>query len=877
MNNLIERLYTKYRLQCITLAEKLTSEFKNVLTEEFHKNLITNEAEYFKSLVMRYLVVDFQENITTNQKKIDGNKNLKKYTHNFNINDHFDFKMNIEEKIRKYRNYILEIISLFDKDKDLIIFDNNSSMRINNITLNLGDSHNNGKSVALIHFQDGNKILFKPKNLIQDKLYFDCLRILNDELNISYDYLKITIRDGYSWQSYVQHTKCQNKQDIDKYYYSLGIQTFLLYVLNGNDMHLENLIANGCNPIFIDLETLLQTSASMILNGTIYDNNNVNNNVLNTLLFDFSDQDSIMKFLGGTTNRKNLPIYNISMVNEDNDNIQLVESNKKIMNTPPNIPINTLGDSVEIYEKSDCFLDGFIDSYNIVLRNPNIILKALNNYNDFDIRIVLRPTTVYSNYVEYFKQMEQENEREILNILEESIYFYKQHNEIALHEFKALKNFDIPYFKVNLNSVNLKSIDEQLVISNFFQHSPRESLNIKLDKLSKEDMVRQIDILKLAISAYKEKFDNSPIIDPRKRSNASNIHLEINKIYGYIDVEQPIYNIQLNMDGETDLTPISYDIYFGLAGTSLLFLQYNKKYNINMYREKSISLHNIIYNMWLIDSSSNFSAFHGRFSYFKYILILNKHFNFNIIFKEDLEKTLKAYVEYLEENEKYPIDYLGGLSGVISLVIELYNFNSSLSFLEQYINILMRILMKHIDIQEESIYCKSDIKDENMTIGLAHGMSGILLTLAKYNRVFKSNNIERYIQKIIEYENKIIDDSLPYIWCNGLTGLILVRNIISEILPNPENIKIDSLNYKLQKNYKLNIGVESVCHGTSGNILVLKTLGFNTSNEKIFQYEWCSGYNFPNESLSFFLGKVGQLFNSLSSDMDKAIITDILT
>ena len=164
-----------------------------------------------------------------------------------------------------------------------------------------------------------------------------------------------------------------------------------------------------------------------------------------------------------------------------------------------------------------------------------------------------------------------------------------------------------------------------------------------------------------------------------------------------------------------------------------------------------------------------------------------------------------------------------------------------------------------------------------MTIGLAHGMSGILLTLAKYNRVFKSNNIERYIQKIIEYENKIIDDSLPYIWCNGLTGLILVRNIISEILPNPENIKIDSLNYKLQKNYKLNIGVESVCHGTSGNILVLKTLGFNTSNEKIFQYEWCSGYNFPNESLSFFLGKVGQLFNSLSSDMDKAIITDILT
>ncbi|MCO4346589.1 type 2 lanthipeptide synthetase LanM [Staphylococcus agnetis] len=877
MNNLIECLYTKYKLQCITLAERLSSEYKDVLSEEFYENLINNEKAYFKSLVMRYLVVDFQESVTIANKNIEGNKNLKKYTQNFNINDHIEFKVNIEGKIRKYRNNILNIISLFYEDKYLISIDNSSSMRISDIMLNLGDSHNDGKSVALIHFENGNKILFKPKNLVQDKLYFECLRKLNDKLNVNYDYPKIIVRDGYSWQSFVKHTKCKNEQDIDKYYYSLGIQTFLLYVLNGNDMHFENLIAYAGNPVFIDLETLLQTPASMILDGKVYDNSNVNNNVLNTLLFDFSDQESVMSFLGGTTNRKNLPIYDISMVNEDNDNIQLVESTKKITSTPPNIPIDILGNSVEIYEKSDCFLQGFVDSYNLTLTNPNIILKIVNHYNDFDIRIVLRPTTVYSNYVEYFKQMDQENEMEILKILEESIYFYKQHSEVAYYEFKTLKNFDIPYFKVSTNSVDLRSIDEQLVIPKFFQHSPRESLKIKLSQLSKRDMRRQIEILKLAISAYKEKFNNEPIDFPRKRATASNIHEEINKIQRYIDVEQPIYNIQLNMDGETDLTPISYDIYFGLAGISLLFLQYSEKYNNNMYREKSISLHNIIYNMWLIDSSSNFSAFHGRFSYFKYVLILNKYFNFNINFKEDLEKTLKMYVEYMRQNEKYPIDYLGGLSGVISLIIELYTFDKRLSFVEEYSNILMRLLLKHIDFQEESIYCKSDIKDENMTIGLAHGISGILLTLAKYNKIFESNHTIRYIRKIIEYENDIIDDNIPYIWCNGLTGLILVRNIMSGISNISKELNIDNLNFKLQKNYKLNIGAQSVCHGTSGNILVLKTLGFNIKNENIFQYEWCSGYNFPNESLSFFLGKVGQLFNSLSSDRDKEIITDILT
>ncbi|MBO1925639.1 hypothetical protein J4711_13065 [Staphylococcus epidermidis] len=52
--------------------------------------------------------------------------------------------------------------------------------------------------------------------------------------------------------------------------------------------------------------------------------------------------------------------------------------------------------------------------------------------------MVLRPTTVYANFVEYFKQVRGEDDAQILNILENSINIYKN-KEIASYELNCLK------------------------------------------------------------------------------------------------------------------------------------------------------------------------------------------------------------------------------------------------------------------------------------------------------------------------------------------------------------------------------------------------------------------------------------------------------
>ncbi|MGV2929390.1 type 2 lanthipeptide synthetase LanM [Macrococcus capreoli] len=875
MNELIKRLYNENYLDgCNKVLDELYRKFSDIISKEFDKNIVYNESQYFKTLIMRYLVVNFQESFSDKPKSNKKDKYLKEFINNFEIDQHIVLKENIQRQIDIYRKYILKIMSLFKKD---IGFFNKDNLKINNIIMHLGDSHNDGQSVALIHFESGLKLLFKPKKLIHDKIYFECLININSCLDVTYEYPEIILRDDYSWQSFIEHRECESKYELEKYYYSLGVQSFLLYLLNANDMHFENLIANRSNPVFIDLETLFQTPAN--INSEFYPYDNTDSSILNTLLFDFSDKESIMTLIGGTTNRKNLPIYNISMINEDNDSISLVESTEKYVANPPNIPLDMMGNSVEIYEKTKPFLKGFSDSYKSVLNNPRMITEVLNKYNDFEIRIVLRPTTVYINYIEYFKQMEDEDDQEILKILTESIEYYKDYEKIAVHEFNTLKNFDVPYFKVDLNSKSIKSVDNKLEIKNFFKFTPKKNFELKLSKLSVLDLERQIMILKLAIAAYREKIDNTEVFHPLRKEIPSNIHQEMKGINEYINTKYPIYNIQLNLEGNTDLIPISYDLYFGLSGISLLFLQYSKKYNDVTYSEKALNLHDTIYHMWLVDDSDNYSAFHGKFSYFKYVLILNKHFKFNINFQEELELMIRKYIDYLDKNINYSIDYLGGLSGIISLLIDFQSSYKELYYIEESIIILMKKLLSHYKFNEDgNIRWKSDIEDNGMKIGLAHGTSGILLTLVKYNDIFSDKYINEVIYKTIQFENnQIYNSDIGWIWCNGLTGLTLVRNILSLYSNEIKDLKVNCFNKKLENEYKLCDGKESICHGTNGNILVLKTLGLNIDYNSILNYEWSSGYNYPNENLSFFLGKVGQLFNLISSNTDKQLIVDILT
>ena len=66
----------------------------------------------------------------------------------------------------------------------------------------------------------------------------------------------LIVKENYGYVEYIQHKPCTTHQEVRTYYYHCGVVLMAVYLLNGNDIHNENLIAYGSSPVIVDFETL---------------------------------------------------------------------------------------------------------------------------------------------------------------------------------------------------------------------------------------------------------------------------------------------------------------------------------------------------------------------------------------------------------------------------------------------------------------------------------------------------------------------------------------------------------------------------------------------------------------------------------------------
>lgn len=130
----------------------------------------------------------------------------------------------------------------------------------------VGDRHRRGRSVAVLRFADGRRVVYKPTPLGIHQHFNDVARWLSDQPGVSgvaeVPVLNLVVRNGYGWVEHVAHRPCTTERELDRFYRRQGTLLALLYALDGTDLHFENLIARGDEPVLIDLEALFQPVAS---------------------------------------------------------------------------------------------------------------------------------------------------------------------------------------------------------------------------------------------------------------------------------------------------------------------------------------------------------------------------------------------------------------------------------------------------------------------------------------------------------------------------------------------------------------------------------------------------------------------------------------
>ncbi len=121
-----------------------------------------------------------------------------------------------------------------------------------------GDSHRGGRSVALLRFDSGLGLVYKPRSLAMDTAFQDLLEWTADRgFSPAFRRLRIVDAGGHGWAERVTAAPCASVAEVERFYLRQGGYLALLYALSAIDMHHENLIAVGEHPILVDLEALL--------------------------------------------------------------------------------------------------------------------------------------------------------------------------------------------------------------------------------------------------------------------------------------------------------------------------------------------------------------------------------------------------------------------------------------------------------------------------------------------------------------------------------------------------------------------------------------------------------------------------------------------
>ncbi|MCP2331182.1 type 2 lantibiotic biosynthesis protein LanM [Actinoalloteichus cyanogriseus DSM 43889] len=125
------------------------------------------------------------------------------------------------------------------------------------VTPGMGDRHRGGRTVAVLHFADGRRIVHKPRPVDLSLRFTRLVDWVDARVpDLGLRAVRQLAGRGYGWAEFVEHLPCAELTGVDRFYRRQGALLALLYLVDGTDVHYENLVAHGEHPVVVDVETL---------------------------------------------------------------------------------------------------------------------------------------------------------------------------------------------------------------------------------------------------------------------------------------------------------------------------------------------------------------------------------------------------------------------------------------------------------------------------------------------------------------------------------------------------------------------------------------------------------------------------------------------
>jgi type 2 lantibiotic biosynthesis protein LanM len=321
------------------------------------------------------------------------------------------------------------------------------------------DPHNGGEAVAILALSGGRLLVYKPRSLEMEEAFASLLEWASDlGFSAPFRSIQLVAREGYGWMEHVAPTPCETQAEVEDFYRRAGGLLCLLSFLQATDIHHENLIARGDQPVLVDLETLLHPrrepvdfAAAMLQTGFLPTGDAV----------DFSA-------LGATEALTTpFPFTQCEGVNTDGMMVS-----RTVFHVPRRENVPTLhGRPAIAAQHIESIVAGFGEMFALVLRNRGEVLRPFDGLRG---RIIARPSNVYGLLLQESLQPRYMRDAALRADLLARL-------RPSADELLALERMDVPYFSDVRDLAPARAVLERATESDLPSHL--ELLRRELGKL----------------------------------------------------------------------------------------------------------------------------------------------------------------------------------------------------------------------------------------------------------------------------------------------------------------------------------------------------------------------------------------------------------
>ncbi len=720
--------------------------------------------------------------------------------------------------------YVTELIhnlNYFSSTCNGILPTNEPCLHIEDIVPGRGDSHEKGKTVAIIETNKG-KIIYKPRDLRIEKTFNKAVEFFSQAPGFaSLRLTKSYYSDSFTFSEYIEQKDCTTEAEVCKYYYRYGELIALMYLLNGNDVHYENVIACGEFPVIIDLETLFanavgfETSIPLDTSLTERMRTSVASSIMLPSKMRIDAHGNIVDLSGvsgqgGPISKRE---YQPKDLLTDNARFELAE----IVLPSSNNEVRLNGKTVNYQHYYKEIEFGFLVVLNYFLANKDSFVDLVGEFDDYRSRTLVRDTNKYAQLLTFTRHPAcLKDYIEVEKVLENLYSYPVSSKEICLCEYKDMLFDDIPIFYSSLDSRDLFHSSGK-AIEQVFTKTPRETLVEKLQSIDAICVTQQIGLIRMKLRGT-DGMNTMLHIDSltsHKGENAVNSsgYFHLAKAIAdniasstYMDAFPYAAQWLTIMNGEVDdydYGPMRSDFYDGVAGIALLFGSLYSITKEEKYRDFAVRC--VVSSCGHPILPSTDSAYIGFHSLAKLSPIVSSLSSIPAsdawgLYLDNLNQYHRSYL-----TKQHEPDCLVGSGGIISCYLELYKLTKDSQYLEYAFALFNKEYVSCVSIDN---------------LGIGHGLSGILISLVK---LFQATEDKRVAKKILEINSMLElvflkhQYTAPFSWCNGHIGYLLSQHFLSQAgLTNEcDESRLATLHSELDK---VKYSSDCICHGECGRI-----------------------------------------------------------